>query len=148
MRTRTTLALSLVALVAVGSATPTLAAKPKPLPKPITGSYTANATPDPTSTNPVTNNPCRPNLPGSMDSHPFTIPAKGTLVVSLENKLDWSIALRDTSGADYTTADGGSPTTKEVAEFPFKKKTQIVIDACNFMGEPSVKVDYTFTFKR
>jgi len=83
-----------------------------------------------------------------MDSHPFTVPAKGTLVVSLENMFDWSLALRDTSGADLATSDGSLPTSKESLEFPFKKKTQVVFDACNFLGEPSVKVTYTFTYKK
>lgn len=148
MRSRSLATISLIAVIAVSSAAPSLAKPKKPLPPPITGSYMASATPDPTSTNPLTNKPCRPNLPGAMDSHVFTVPAKGTLLISLENKLDWSLALRDQSGTDYATSDGASPTAKESVEYPFKGKTTVVIDACNAEGEPSVKVDYTFTYKR
>lgn len=148
MRSRTVLTVSFAAVVALGSVAPSFAGPRKPLPKPIHGTYTATATPDPTSTNPLTNQPCRPNLPGAMDSHTFTVPAKGTLLVQLNNTLDWSVALRDLSGNEFTAADGGTPTAKEVVEFPFKKKTKITIDTCNFTGEPSITVDYTFTYKR
>jgi hypothetical protein len=143
---RRTLPLALAVLLAAGVATPSLAATKKK-PKPIKGSYQASATPDPTSTNPVDNNPCRPNLPGAKNSHPFTIPAAGTLHVELNNKLDWSLAVRDKDGEDEATSDGGMPTDKEMVDVPFKKKQKILIDACNFLGEDSVTVSYTFTYK-
>jgi hypothetical protein len=143
---RRTLPLALALLLAAGAATPSLAATKKK-PKPIKGSYQASATPDPTSTNPVDNNPCRPNLPGAKHSHKFTIPAAGTLHVELNNKLDWSLAVRDADGEDEATSDGGLPTDKEMVDVPFKKKQKILIDACNFLGEDSVTVSYTFTYK-
>lgn len=126
---------------------PAEAAKPKPKPKPIVGSYTASANPDPTSTNPVTNDPCEPTLPGSMDHHPFVVPAAGTLTVSLANKLDWSLALRTADGETLAVSEGGTPMDKESITYIFKGKRAVAFDACNFLGEPSVGVSYTFTYR-
>jgi hypothetical protein len=150
MRTRTALSTTLVAALLAAAASPSLAAtkpKPKPKPKPIHGSYTATAYPDPTSTNPVTSEPCVPTLPTAKFSKPFKVPAAGILHVELANQLDWSLAVRDTDGSDEATSDGGSPTDKELVDIPFKRATSVVIDTCNFAGEPNVVVSYTFTYK-
>jgi len=146
MRTRTALTFGLVAATALGSVSPALAAKAKP--KPITGTYTAAATPDPTSTD-VAGGAfiCKPKLPGGKDSHAFKVPAAGNLHVEFANMLDWSLAVRDAQGNDLATSDGGTPDVKEMADVFFKKGQAITIDACNFSGEPTVKVTYTFTFK-
>jgi hypothetical protein len=145
MRTRTALTGAVALLAAVGSFTPALA---KATPKPIKISYDASAYPDPTSTDPVTNVPCRPNSPVGMDTHPFTVPAAGVLDVALANTLDWSLAVRDADGNDLASSDGGTPTDKESVSVSFKKGQKITINACNFSGEPSVHVSGTFTFKR
>lgn len=147
MRTRTALITALVAVTAAGATAPAIAAKPKPKPKPITGAYKASALPDPTSTSQVTNEQCVPTLPTGKHSHPFTIPAAGSLQVKLSNKLDWSLALRDAQGNTLTSADGSEPQTPEAVFYTFKKKTPIVIDACNFAGEPDVGVSFVFTYK-
>ena len=144
MKTRLVTAVAVVAAVAVAH-TPALAGKPKP--KPITGSYRATATPDPTSTSQVDNTQCRPTVPTGMDSHPFTVPAAGSLQVKLANKFDWSLAVRDAQGNTLASSDGGLPTDPEATYVTFKKKTKITIDACNFAGEPQVGVSYTFTYK-
>lgn len=144
MRTRTALASALIGVVAVGSAVPSFAAKPKP--KPITQTYTATAYPDPTSTNPSTNEICAPTLPTAIFKHEFKIPAAGTLEVALKNKLDWSIAVRE--GAEsLATSDGGTPEVVESTSVTFKKATTISIDTCNFAGEPNIDVNVVFTYK-
>ena len=149
MRTRTAVSTALVGVLLAAAASPSLAAtkpKPKPKPKPIRGQYTASAYPDPTSTNPVSGEPCVPNLPTGKFSHPFKIPAAGTLHVELANQLDWSLAVRDTDGTDEGTSDGTTPTDKEMVDVTFKKAQPVVIDTCNFTGEPSVVVSYVFTY--
>lgn len=144
MRTRTVVATALVGIVAAGGATPSFAAKAKP--KPITETYTASATPDPTSTNPATGEICAPTLPTAISKHTFKIPAAGTLEVSLKNKLDWSLAVRQ--GAEsLATSDGGTPDVAEGTSVTFKKATTVSIDTCNFAGEPSIGVNVTFTYK-
>jgi hypothetical protein len=151
MRMRTLLATAVTGVVVVSSATPCFAAKPKPKPKPkpIVGSYTATAAPDPTSTSqvPGAGIACKPTSPAGKDSHAFTIPAAGTLHVELANQLDWSLAIRDAAGEDLATSEGDAPTTQEATEAVFKSKQAVKIDACNFLGEPSVLVSYTFTYK-
>jgi hypothetical protein len=137
-----------VAIVAAASAmtTPALAGKPKP--KPINGSYKATATPDPTSTDVASGTyECKPNIPTGKYSYKFTVPAAGSLQVNLANKLDWSVAIRDAQGNTLASEDGGLPNTPESTFASFKRKTAVVIDACNFSGEPTVGVTYTFTYK-
>lgn len=145
MRTRTVLATGLVGLLAVSSFQ-AADAKPKKKPKPITMTYTATGVPDPTSTNPVTNEICAPTNPAAMYSQAFTVPAAGTLEVSLGNMLDWSLAVR-AGGESLATSDGGTPTDHEAAFVSFKKKTVISIDTCNFAGEPTIPVTFTFIYK-
>lgn len=139
---------SLTVAIAGASFTPAFAAKPhpQPHPAPIDVTYTATATPDPLSTNPVSGVPCHPKLPGSMYSRAFVIPAAGTLSVQLNNTLDWSLVIRDSSGASLAESDGGLPTDKESAFLVFKKRTPVSIDTCNFLGEPSISVHFRFTY--
>ena len=146
MRSRTALSTALVGLLIAGAASPSLAATKKK-PKPIRGTYTAQALPDPSSTNPTTNEPCKPNLPTGIFSKAFKVPAAGTLHVELANQLDWSIAVRDTDGSDEASSDGMLPTDKEMVDVPFKRGRMVSIDTCNFSGEPAVTVNYVFTYK-
>jgi hypothetical protein len=149
MKIRLLAAASVVGLVAAAPALPASAAKPKPKPKPIHGSFVAQATPDPTSDTPapVGKGKCAPVTPTARATKSFTVPAKGVLTVQLNNKLDWSGDIRDTDGTVETDTDGDSPTTPEAMEISFKRRTPIVIGACNFSGEPSITVTYTFTYK-
>ena len=148
MKIRLLAAVTLVGLVGAVPALPATAAK-KPKPKPIHGAYTATATPDPTSDTPapVGKGKCDPKTPSARFTHAFTVPAAGTLTVQLNNKLDWSGDIRDTDGTVETDSDGGAPNTPEAMEITFKKKTPVVIGTCNFSGEPSINVTYTFTYK-
>jgi hypothetical protein len=140
--------LTLVGLVAAVPALPA-SAKPKPKPKPIHGSFVAQATPDPTSDQPapVGKGKCAPVTPTARATKAFTVPAAGTLAVQLNNKLDWSGDIRDSDGTVETDTDGGFPQDPEAMEVSFKKRTPVVIGACNFSGEPSITVTYTFTYK-
>jgi hypothetical protein len=142
-------AVSLVGLVTAAPALPANAAKPKPKPKPIHGSFTATATPDPTSDAPAPagKGKCAPVTPTARATKAFTVPAAGTLHVALNNKLDWSGDIRDTDGTVETDTDGSLPTSPEVMDVSFKRRTPVVIGACNFSGEPSITVTFTFTYK-
>ena len=134
--------------MAAGSATPSFAAKAKPKPKPITGSFKATATPDPTSDQIVAGKgKCSPKTPTARVTYAFTAPAAGTLHVSVNNKLDWSADLRDTDGTVESDSDGSGPTDAEAMDLTVKKRTPLVIGVCNDEGEPSLTVTYTFTFK-
>ncbi|MDP9100833.1 MAG: hypothetical protein M3N21_01605 [Actinomycetota bacterium] len=148
MRLRPLLAGSLIAVVAAGSLSPALAkGKPKSKPAPIVGSYTATALPDPTGDMPAANKgKCASMTPTGRTTHEFKVPAAGTLTVSLNNKLDWSLDVRNADGV-LGDSDGGSPVSAESVEVAFKKKDTVVIGACNLTGEPSVTVSYTFTYK-
>jgi hypothetical protein len=144
MRTRTLFTTALIATVAVGSATPSLAAKKAP----ITGTFTAQATPDPTSDQAAANTgKCNPKTPTARFTHEFVVPAAGTLHVNVNNKLDWSADIREMDGSVDSDSDGTGPTDPEVMDASFKKKTKVIIGVCNNEGEPSITVSYTFTFK-
>ncbi|MBK5306371.1 MAG: hypothetical protein JJD92_06750 [Frankiaceae bacterium] len=145
MRTRTALTTGLVAVLAVGSFAPAMAGKAKP--KPIKIAYTATGNPDPTSTNPTTNEICAPTLPTAIHHYSFKVPAAGTLEVALNNTLDWSVAVRAADGESLASSDGGAPQDKESTSVRFKKGQTISIDTCNFAGEPSINVTGLFTFK-
>lgn len=141
MRLRTVAVTSLVAVAAAGSLTPALAG---PKPKPITKTYTATApTPDPT---PFVGDVCDPALPSAKHEEKFTVPAAGTLKVGIVQELDWALAMIDGKGKRLAESDGGSPVDKESMQVKFKKKTDVVIRACNFAGTPTSQVTYTFTF--
>lgn len=130
------------------AAAPSLAATKKK-PKPITGSYVAQALPDPS------NNNVRDTCDGALNSggnvsrvdKAFTVPAAGTLHVATANTLDWAIVVLDKDGYSLGESDGTSPDSKEATDVPFKKKEAVTIRVCNFAGEPQVTVSYRFTYK-
>jgi len=148
MKIRLLAGVGVAALLGAAPALPASAAKPKPLPKPIHGSFVAQATPDPTSDTPeVGKGKCNPVTPTARVTKAFTVPAKGVLTVKLNNKLDWSGDVRDADGSLETDTDGDLPNTPEAMEAAFKRRTKVVIGVCNFSGEPSITVTYTFTYK-
>lgn len=142
MRTRTALAASLTAVVAVGALSPAVAG-PKPTPKPIKMTYTASATPDPT---PIAFEICQPVTPTARHTTPFKVPAAGTLAITIAMTGDWALGLRTKSGSTLASSDGGGPTDAESIQMKFKKATEVLIDACNFAGGPTAQVSYTFTY--
>lgn len=146
MRTRTALAGAVALLAAAGSLSPALAS---PTGGVVKGTWAASATPDPTGDSPAGGGKCAPTVPTARATKEFTVPGPGTLEMSLNNQLDWSGDIR-TKGDNEVVgdADGGSPTDVEVVSATFKKKTVVILGACNLEGEPSVNVTYTFTPKK
>ena len=146
---RRALPVTLTLLLAVGAAAHPSVAATKKKPKPIRGSYTAQATPDPT--NNIVSDTCEGKTnavaPVSRVDKPFTIPAAGTLHVETANQLDWAIVVLDKDGSSEGDSDGDTPIAKEAVDIPFKKKAPVTIRVCNFAGEPSITVSYVFTYK-
>jgi len=145
-----------VLTVATLAAVPSQAAVKKK-PKPIKGSYTLQLPPDPTP-NVFINAPGAPDgclgvLPVSIDNHPFTVPAAGTLKVVLDSVSpipdnpagpDWDLWLYDSSGF---LAGSHSATDHEEVVLKFKKKTPVTFQVCNLTGTPDATVSYTFTYR-
>jgi hypothetical protein len=147
MRTRTALVAAAALLAGAGSLSPALAGPVGG--GVIKGTWTASASPDPTGDTPGGSAKCAPLTPTGRASQEFTVPGPGTLDVSLNNQLDWSGDVRDKKSDEVLAdADGGTPTDVEQMSVSFKKKTTIVMGACNLEGEPSVDVTYTFTPKK
>lgn len=142
MRLRTAAITSLVAVAAAGTFTPALAG---PTPKPITKTYTASATPDPT---PIAGEVCQPTIPSARHTTPFKVPAAGTLAITIKMDLDWALGLRTKSGSTLASSDGPNPTDAESIQVKFKKAQDVLIDACNFAGGPTAQVTYTFTYAK
>ena len=148
MRTRTALAGAVALLAAAGSMSPALAG---PTGGVVKGSWTATASPDPTGDTPAPagKGKCAPVTPTGRATTEFTVPGPGTLDITLNNKLDWSGDLREKASGDVLAdSDGGTPVDLESMSASFKKKTVVVIGACNLEGEPSITVTYTFTPKK
>ena len=156
MNRRVTVPLALLTVAALGIV-PAQAAKPKPKPKPIKGSYSVTLVPD-VSPNVVAQTGATPvcgTLAPSMDKHPFTVPAAGTLSVVLDSPdptkgaypagPDWDLWLLDAAGDTIDGSHGG--TAHEQVATKFKKKTPLTILVCNINGEPTGNISYTFTYK-
>lgn len=147
MRTRTALAAAAALLAAAGSMAPAWAG---PTGGVVKGSWTATATPNPTGNNPAGDSFCAPTGPVGRATQELTVPGAGSLEVSLNNKLDWSGDVRE-KGSDEVLAQAdssGLPTDVETMSVTFKKKTTVILGACNLEGEPSITVTYTFTPKK
>lgn len=142
MRMRTSLVASCitaaVAVVSAGWLTPAQAAGD------VKGSWvTPNLLPEPSN-----GGECKPAIPQARATKAFVIPGPGTFTMSLNNQLDWSADIRDSTDLALASADGGLPNTPESVVFKFTKKTKIVMGACNLGGEPSVTVSYVFKPKK
>jgi hypothetical protein len=149
MRLRTVLATSLTAVVAAGALAPALAAPPKP----VTKKYTATtATPDPTPISGQTGGNCSPTLDTAKHETPFTMPFAGTLKVDLNGfQGDWALAILNSKGdkiADHDNDVSEPIDTPSQIVLKFKKKTDIVIRACNFAGGPTANVEVLATPKK
>jgi hypothetical protein len=142
----------LLTCVALAAATAVAVAPAHAAPKKkaITKTYKVTLPPDPTGN--VGTDGCAGLLPISQDQHPFTVPAKGALKVHLSsedptgagNGLDWDLALLDADGEtlNTSTAEGAEEETYD----KFKKKTRVLIQACNLTGLPDATVTFTFTY--
>lgn len=155
MRRTATAAAALLAVAGLAAGIPAEAAKKKP--KPITGTYDVQLPPDPTP-NALIQVPGAPGgciglVPASIDDHPFTVPAAGTLRVKLSSDSpipdnpagpDWDLWLLE--GAEALAGSNGATDEEEVA-YKFKKKTQVTFQVCNLTGTPDATVSYTFTYR-
>ena len=147
MRTRTALTAAVALLAAGSSLSPALAA---PSGGVLKGSWTFTAPPNPTGDAPAPagKGKCAPTGPGRA-TQAFTVPGPGTLDVQYNNKADWSGDLRTKSDGEVLgDSDGSGPTDAESVSVTFKKKTDVIIGACNLEGEPSITATYTFTPKK
>lgn len=147
MRTRTALAASMTAVLAVGALAPAVAAPAKP--KPVSKEYVATAFPPDPSHVALTEGICNTTNPTSQHNEPFTVPFAGTLVVDMNGfQGDWDLALYSggslvASSAQDLQADPQSP---EKMTVKLKKKGQkLSIRACNFAGGPTANVKYVHT---
>lgn len=144
MRVRTAVSVAVAGLLVAGASVPSVAATKKK-PKPIKGTYQAQALPDPSTSG--VQGTCNPLTPTAKFEKAFTVPAKGYLHLETVNTLDWALAILTEDGEELGSADGGTPDVKEMTDVTFKKKTKVILRTCNFAGEPQVTVNYTFTYK-
>ena len=153
---RRTLSTAVALLAVAGLAAVPSEAAVKKKPKPLKGSYTVTLPPDPSkdATSTAGEPGCAGLLPISKDSHPFTLPAAGTLVVKLVSDnptgqqppagIDWDLYLMEDG---FEASAGDSPAGTEEAAMKVKKKTNITIDVCNLNGFPNATVSYVFTYR-
>jgi hypothetical protein len=149
MRTRTVLTGTLILATAAGSLSPAMAATKKK-PKPIVKSYQASApTPDPTPVTGQTGGNCHPTLDTAMDNHKVTIPYASRLSIDLNGfQGDWALGLFTADGDEIATDDQGATDpidTPAHIDAKFRKKTTVIIRACNFSGGPTANVTYKIT---
>lgn len=147
MRTRTALATSLAAVVAVGSLAPALAAPPKP--KPVSKEYVATAFPPDPSHIAVTSGICNTTNPASQHNEPFTVPFAGTLVIDMSGfQGDWDLALYKGSTLLAESAQATEEDLQRPEKITIKLKKvgdKLSIRACNFAGGPTANVKYVHT---
>lgn len=140
----------LTALAVVMAGTVAVPAQAASKPKPFKGSkpYT-DQTPDPTASDPRTDTQGCDSLMPTQYPHEagisVKVPAAGKLKASLDNKLDWAIEIRDSSGRVINAADGEMPDTQESVQAKIKKAGTYVIFPCNLEGEPTVNVSWSYT---
>lgn len=137
MRTRLVLATLPLALVAVAVA-PSSAA-----PKPVTGTFTAAGSPDPSAT---AGEVCQGLNPASRFEVPLKLASAGKLQVDLTGYAgDWDLTLESKTGSILAESAGFVDATTETISIKVKKATEVVIVACNFTGGPTASGKYVFT---
>jgi hypothetical protein len=146
-----------VALVVGAALALPAGAAPKPIEKSFDVSIPvplAGATSSPTA--PVSCSGAVPLLPMSVQVESFTAPAAGTLKVEVTGFMgDWDLAL-DSGGKRLAEGDNASVTptsmsTGSIVEkltYKVKKPGKLDIQVCNFLGGPTGKGKYTFTFAK
>lgn len=150
MSRRCIVALTALAVAGVG-VVPSHAATPKKKPN-LTGKYDVMLPPDP-SQDVMTNVKagCNGVTGKSTDNHPFTVPGKGTLTVTLtspdpsgKGATDWALWLMDSDGIaiDHSDATGSNEQTTT----PFRKKQTFVIQTCNIAGLQDGHISFVFKY--
>ena len=153
MHRRLITCVSLCAVAALGAAPAHAAVKKKPL----KGSYHLTTQPNPTLE--VTDelpgaDRCNAVVPAGVDNHPFLVPGKGSLKVTLQGSdptkgaapagPDWDLYIIDADGSLLDGSNGAGAHEETVDRF--KKKQKITIQVCNLLGVPDATVNYVFTY--
>lgn len=137
-----------LAVLAAGTVAvaPASAAPKKPKPFKGTKSITDN-TADPTGSA-TDGADCTSLLPEQAPQDvPFSlkVPGVGKLKISIDNKLDWALEIRDTKGVIIGSSDGSGPQDPEMVTVKTKKAGTYKLLACNLGGEPTVTMTYSWT---
>lgn len=150
MNRRLVTCVSLAAVAALGMAPAHAAVKKKPIDK----TYSVTLPPDPTGELggvPGLPEGCNGLSPASQDKHKFTVPAKGTLKVTLDSPdptkagvTDWDLYILDSDGTILDSSTG--ETSHEETFDKFKKKHPVTFWVCNLVGQPDATIHYTFKY--
>jgi hypothetical protein len=141
---------AVLAVLAAGTValTPADAAAKKPKPFKGSKSYT-DQTPDPTGST-TSGSDCSSAIPATVP-YPkeagitVTIPAPGKLKVTLANKLDWALEIRDPKKVVIGSSDGSGPQDVEGTTVKAKKAGKYTIIPCNLGAEPTITVSWQYT---
>jgi hypothetical protein len=111
------------------------------------GTWTfTDTTPDPTVVANDATQHCEttvPAGPADVNSQAFKTSKPGILTLTSHNALDWAMEVKDSKGNIVTGTDGSNPNDPENMIVSLSKGSYEVI-YCNFSGEPSITVDYSF----
>ncbi len=148
MRLRTSLAVSLTAVLAAGSLAPAVAAPAK---KPVSKEYVAAAFPPDPSHAAVTSGICNTTNPTSQHNEPFTVPFAGVLKIDMKGfQGDWDLALYSGGTLLASSAQGLTDPVDRPESITVKLKKvgqKLQIRACNFSGGPTANVKYVHSSK-
>jgi len=118
---------------------------------PPSGTWTyTDTTPDPSTLQNDATQHCEGQLPAGpadVNSQPFKAKRAGVLSLTAHNSADWAMEVKDSKGNIITGTDGADVNTPENMVVTLRKGSYEVI-YCNFAGEPSITVDYKFTFSK
>ena len=146
MRTYRIFATAAAAMLAVGMIASVAGAKP-----PASGTWTyTDTTPDPSTLQNDATQHCEgtvPPGPADVNSQTFKAKKAGVLSLTSHNASDWAMEVKDSKGNIITGTDGANPNDPENMVVTLRKGTYEVI-YCSFAGEPTITVDYKFTFSK
>ena len=149
MKIRRVASAAALGLLVAGAYAPATAA-PKPKKKPISKSYDLELVPLWTNPQAACVNPEFEGI--SVDTQKITPTGPGILAVQVTGYTgDWDISVKDATGVEIAKGSGNDtpnagPGT-ETIELKFKKAEPLQIAICNFLGTPSAKASYTYTYK-
>ena len=137
--------LSVLAVIIACVAGSVSGAAPKPAPKKESGSFDAVALPYPNGSYDDGSGCFYAPAPVHRFSHALESPFTGTLDVYIPQLTgDWDLFILDEKG-EVITESSGSQGEPEHTTNRVKKGDAITVVACNWLGEPQVRVDYEFT---
>lgn len=83
------------------------------------------------------------SAPSDVNTYEIKVTKKiAQLTTTSHNNLDWAAEVRDSNGNIIESVDGGLPTDHENLSILLAKGTYTV-GYCNWLGEPSITVDWT-----